>query len=292
MAVVTRERFASLAETTLTSDPGSGGTSLAVTTRTPFPQSGQFRLLVQNAEADKTNREIMLVTGGHGTGAGSFTVIRGQEGTSGVAHGTPSYVTLPNPTAGALERWVNDHASLPMHMGFLAWTYDPVWCLSTMLPPQRTPQLAKAYIPETMTLATAHVYVTTVATTPTAGENQLGVYLSTGTRIGTTNAATTATAFTSTGRKDLALTVDGGQSLTVTGGPSVFVWIAMTGGAATNVTLMRAGADTGLHTSLLPAAESRWGTLAQVGGGTALPASFTPSSGLTLSEQTMWAAVS
>lgn len=66
--------------TTTTADPGSGGASLAVTLRDKFPQSGNFKIRVEN--------EVMKVTAGHGTGAGSFTVSRGQDGTTAVAHTT------------------------------------------------------------------------------------------------------------------------------------------------------------------------------------------------------------
>jgi hypothetical protein len=91
----TEHVFATLAETTSTDNPlSSGATTMNVTTRTPFPQAGKFYLLVQDSETSKTNREIMRVTGGHGTGAGGFTVTRGEEGTTGVAHATGSYVAL------------------------------------------------------------------------------------------------------------------------------------------------------------------------------------------------------
>ncbi len=63
--------------TTITSDPTTG-TSLAVTARDRFPQSANFKVRVDN--------EIMLVTAGFGTGAGTFTVSRGQDGTTNVAH--------------------------------------------------------------------------------------------------------------------------------------------------------------------------------------------------------------
>jgi hypothetical protein len=64
--------------TTTTADPGAAGTSLAATLRDAFPQSGNFYVKVEN--------ELMLVTAGQGTGAGSFTVTRGQLGTTAVAH--------------------------------------------------------------------------------------------------------------------------------------------------------------------------------------------------------------
>ncbi len=64
--------------TTTTADPGTAGTSLAVTLRDLFPQSGNFKIRVEG--------ETMRVTAGHGTGAGSFTVVRGIDGSTAAAH--------------------------------------------------------------------------------------------------------------------------------------------------------------------------------------------------------------
>lgn len=72
------ERMSPDIRTTTTADPGAAGVSLAVTLRDRFPQSGNFKIRVDN--------EVMKVTGGQGTGAGSFTVVRAQDGTTGVAH--------------------------------------------------------------------------------------------------------------------------------------------------------------------------------------------------------------
>lgn len=66
--------------TTTTADPGAGGTSLAVTARDKFPQAGQFKMRVE--------AEVMYVTAGWGIGAGNYTVVRGQDGTTAVAHST------------------------------------------------------------------------------------------------------------------------------------------------------------------------------------------------------------
>jgi hypothetical protein len=64
--------------TTTTADPGAAGTAVAVTNRSVFPQSGTFKLRLE--------KEVVYVTGGTGTGAGSFTVLRGQDNTTAVAH--------------------------------------------------------------------------------------------------------------------------------------------------------------------------------------------------------------
>jgi hypothetical protein len=64
--------------TTTTADPGTSGTTLAVTSSSAFPPSpasGGFYIGVDN--------EIMLVTAISGT---NWTVTRGQRGTTGVAH--------------------------------------------------------------------------------------------------------------------------------------------------------------------------------------------------------------
>lgn len=63
-------------------------TSLDVDSASGFP-TVNFRIVVQDAENDPTNREVMLVTG---VASLTLTVTRGQEGTSPAAHGDNSYV--------------------------------------------------------------------------------------------------------------------------------------------------------------------------------------------------------
>lgn len=82
--------------TTTTADPGTGGTSLAVTDRTfggKYPvTSGNFYIDVVGTSGIA---ERMLVTGGHGAGAGSFTpVTRAQQGTAAVAHSVGAKVAV------------------------------------------------------------------------------------------------------------------------------------------------------------------------------------------------------
>lgn len=77
--------------TTTTADPGTGGGTLAVTLRDRFPQTAGFKIYVLGSSGIP---EIMLVTAGVGTGAGSFTVTRGQDGTTGVAHSVGAKVYL------------------------------------------------------------------------------------------------------------------------------------------------------------------------------------------------------
>lgn len=85
------ERASPNISTTTTADPGSGGTTLAVTLRDRFPQTAGFKIRVLGTSGVP---EIMLVTGGVGTGAGSFTVTRGVDGTVAAAQSVGATVAL------------------------------------------------------------------------------------------------------------------------------------------------------------------------------------------------------
>jgi hypothetical protein len=291
VASLTQERFASLAETATTADITNVATSLSVGSRTVFPQAGQFRIVVQKSESDETDREIMVVTGGHGTGAGAFTVSRAQDGTTGAAHTSGAYVAQWA-SGAALERHLPDYVFQPRHMGLLATNWDPVRFQNAAATTTLVPYLSKVFIPEPMTLTNVHCFITVAGSTLTAGSNQMGVFNSSGTRIGATTAATTLTAFTSTGRKDLVLTVDGGQSLTVNGEPGLFVWVAILASGTTIPTFKRATGNGGIQNTLLGNADARFGTLAAVTSGNGLPTSFTPSSGITQGSNAYWVALS
>lgn len=81
MAVVL-EQYTNSAQTTLNGGISSGSTSLVVTSTTNFPTAPQFRIIV--------DAEIMLVTAVAGT---TYTVSRGQEGTTAASHLTGVAVT-------------------------------------------------------------------------------------------------------------------------------------------------------------------------------------------------------
>lgn len=72
------EQFSNNAATTLTAGIDDATGNVPVTSRSAFPSSASFRIIIDS--------EIMLVTGGTGVGAGTFTVTRAQEGTSAAAH--------------------------------------------------------------------------------------------------------------------------------------------------------------------------------------------------------------
>lgn len=94
-----RERKANNAQSTLDGAINSSVTSLVVTDASSFPTNPQFRL--------KINDELLLVTAVAGT---TFTVTRGVEGTTAVAHADDDTVTLVETQAGQvrhLRDWTN-----------------------------------------------------------------------------------------------------------------------------------------------------------------------------------------
>jgi len=76
------EQFSNNAQSNLSTAIAAGDTSLTVVNASAFPASGQFRIII--------DREILLVTAVAGN---TFTVSRGQEGTTAVAHVQSAYVT-------------------------------------------------------------------------------------------------------------------------------------------------------------------------------------------------------
>jgi hypothetical protein len=90
------EKFANNASTTLNGDISDVSTSLVVTSASTFPTTPQFRIKIGN--------EILLVTGVSGT---TYTVTRGQEGTTAASHLDTSVVTHVL-TAAALSQFQTD----------------------------------------------------------------------------------------------------------------------------------------------------------------------------------------
>lgn len=221
MTVPPVDSFATLAETTTTADPGSAGTTLAVTTRSPFSQSGQIVLLVQNSETDKTNREIMLASGGFGAGAGTFTpVARGQEGTTGVAHPVGSYVAQVL-TASSLAR-IAHRIPDPSDQSLLSWSADSAGAFdsATATLVSGTLQIVRVPMPFPMTITNVVYAVTNAGATLTAAQNFVGIYDSAGTRQALS--ADQSTLWTSVGLKTTAMTSPWTPATT---GSSAFCWV-------------------------------------------------------------------
>lgn len=128
------EVFANNASSFLNATITSSQTTLVVTSTTNFSTTGNFRLCVDTG----VNLEYMIVTGVSGS---TFTVIRGQEGTTGVAHNAGVQVTQVL-TAGAVTvaqnqttGWYGNNisssaptdAQIPVYVnGTTTWTWTTV----------------------------------------------------------------------------------------------------------------------------------------------------------------------
>jgi hypothetical protein len=138
-----------------------------------------------------------------------------------------------------------------------------------------------------MTLANMHAYVGATGVGLVAGSNLGAVYDSNGQRLGTT--ASQAAVWNSTGFKTMPLTVDAGKSLTIVGGPGVFVWACLLASGSTVPGFARwAQGVPGFANGLLTAAQAAVGRLAAVVSGSGPPASFTPSTAITLADTPHW----
>jgi hypothetical protein len=289
VAFVATELFANSldgagARGTLASDPGSGGTTLTLTTghgaRFPAVLSGQYLRL-------QCEDEIMLVTA-HTANADTFTVTRGIEGTTGAAHAAATAVQAVL-TAESQRRWVNEYVPQPRHHELLAWTSPPGTVMSVIQPTAGHVRVRRAYVPEAMTLSEMLYYVNQAGSGAQLPVSVFfGVYSKAGTLLGKT--ADQATAVQSTGAKAPALTAEAGQSLALTGGPDEYVWLAhVIGTQSTTAVQFRAdqNASAMMNIGLVAADPFMSGNAAT--GASALPSSITPTS-LTV-DLTGWMAV-
>lgn len=97
-----------------------------------------------------------------------------------------------------------DNTSAPNDQGLLAWTCDPASANDVGQPASGGIRLARIILRRAATVTNIWVHVVTAGATLTAGQNLLGLYTSTGTRVGvTTDRAST---WTTTGDKSAALT--------------------------------------------------------------------------------------
>lgn len=100
MTMPLREKLVNDAQSLLDGGIDGSQTTLDVDDGSVFPSTGNFRLRIDD--------EIMICTA---RSTNTLTVVRGQEGTSGAAHGNDSVVTAIF-TAGNLNRWAQDNHAL------------------------------------------------------------------------------------------------------------------------------------------------------------------------------------
>ena len=96
------EVFSNFGQSTLATTINNSQTTLMVASATNFPTSGTFRVLVES--------EIMKVTAVSGT---TFTIVRGQEGTSAASHNSNVFVTAII-TSAALAGFRADDVTLDL----------------------------------------------------------------------------------------------------------------------------------------------------------------------------------
>jgi hypothetical protein len=257
---------------TLASDPGSGGTTVTLTTghgaRFPAVVTGQrMRLQCEN--------EIMICTA-HTASADAFTVTRGAESTTAAAHAIGTTVNAIA-SAEAVRRWIPEYTPHPRWWNALAWTSSPLMCGGTFTPTAGKLYVGRAYAPEQITVTNMRVYVGAGTGATALANCFMGLYTSAGTRIAVSNDMSTD--FATTGdRVTTSLTVDGGQSLTF-GGPGVYVWVALVVGTQSTTALtvrQTSSATSAGQTNMgLTAASPFFGGNSGTGL-TALPTTFTP----------------
>jgi hypothetical protein len=161
--------------------------------------------------------------------------------------------------------------------GLETWTHDPYYAQSSLIAVNGTAYFVRLNIRRSVTVDTIHWVIATAGATPTANQNQVGLYSSTGTRLAVT---TVDASISSSGSKATAITA---QALTA----GTFVWVAFLFNAATPPTLLRGSSFATSPSINLTAATAR--AVVNGTGLTALPASITPASNSFTNNATYWA---
>lgn len=237
---------------------------------------------------DDTSSSALSIDLRRGTAAGTASqgifVTSTDGGTTGrlltLRNGGSNLVTVP--AAGTLHSSVGALGAIqPVNHGLAAWSFDPALALNSSLLVNGTLYLSKLFISEAVTVTKLYWWVTTAGATPTAGQCQVGLYSSAGTRL----AVTTVDAdITSTGLKTTTIT---GQNLVA----GAFYWVGLVFNATTAPTLARATGSTGLATAVnlgLTSSTYRYATNGTAQ--TALPASITPGSNVAAGFAGPWVA--
>lgn len=122
-------------------------------------------------------------------------------------------ITLPTfgqlnwhtPLNAALSELQNAPGLGPEDYGLVSWAYPVMQCSGSAVPTSGTVRMVRLpALAVTTTFTSACCHIATAPTTPTAGQNFMGLYDSTGTRVAVTADATTP--FTTTGDKIVAFT--------------------------------------------------------------------------------------
>lgn len=167
---------------------------------------------------------------------------------------------------------------LPQDHGFETWNLDPGFPSSSVIAVNTRIYLVKLLIRRNVAVDTIWWSVATAGNTPTAGQNEVGLYSSAGTLLTATNVDA---AISSSGAKSTAITA---QNLLA----GTFVWVGFVFNAGTCPTLVRGSSFESAPNINLAAATLR---AAVNGTGTVLPASIVPASNSTNNCLTFFAAL-
>ena len=226
------------------------------------------------------------VTGAAATGALTVTgneTVSGTLGVTGAAATGALTVTGNETVSGSLTvagYELPEGVMGPADHGLVSWTHDPYFAASSAIAVNGTVYVVKLPIRRAVTVDTIFWVITTVGVTPTAGQCEVGLYSSAGTKLVATNVDA---AISSSGVKSTAISA---QALTA----GTFVWAAFVFNAATAPTLLRGSSFESSPSINLTAATSRAAVAATAQ--TVLPASFTPSALTTSNCLTYFAALS
>ena len=160
------------------------------------------------------------------------------------------------------------YAIEPSFNGLLAWTLDAAIAGTNITPAAATIMLTKIPIPKTITIANLIVVCSTAGTNYT--NTQMGVYNSSGTLIGASGVMASAgtNTFGSLGALTIPITVIGGQSLTVSGSPTAFVWGALHMGTNNATAVIVRGSPPNAATANAGLAAASFRSATQTGHGT------------------------
>lgn len=199
-----------------------------------------------------------------------------------IADGTTNWDVPLNAALQDLQDQITGSGFIPARHNLIAWTYDPALCTNSSLLTNGTVYLAKLHVGAATACTKIYWWVAAAGATPTANQNQVGIYNSAGTLLTST---VVDADISSTGLKTTTIA---SQTLTA----SSFYWVGMVFNAATAPTLARMAGLSGLSTAVnvgLTAASYRFAINGT--GQTALPASITPASNTTPNFGGPWAAI-
>jgi hypothetical protein len=277
-------------------DGGNGHTSAHNATNTAVNAIGAYvDASVQPLDADLTTIAALdsstagaLTTDGSGWVRKTYAqlktalgLVKADVGLGNVDNTADTAKPISTATQAALDAKVATAALTPQDSGLISWSSDPTYPNANTVLTNGTIYLTRVQVRAAATLNNIYWWVGAAAVTATSGQNFVGVYDSTGTRVATTGVDAN---ITSTGMKTTAVTPVG-----LTTG---FYWVAMVFNAGTAPGLTRGTSATGVSAATnvgLAAATLRYATNATAQ--TSLPTSITPASNTATAFAGPWVAI-